>query len=121
MIEYLKKYSKIIITVLALVFIASGALLLCKSPDTPVAVEVSAPDEAKPPDSGPVLGDTVNINTAGVTELMKLSGIGEVLAQRIVDYRNEHGDFKFPEELMEVKGIGEGRFDAVRYYIRLED
>ncbi len=56
----------------------------------------------------------VNINTATVAELKTLPGIGDVLAQRIVDYREAHGAFSSIEELMQVSGIGEKRFAAIR-------
>lgn len=49
----------------------------------------------------------VNINTATVEELARLNGVGEVKAQAIVDYRNEHGAFKSVEDLKNVKGIGD--------------
>ncbi len=49
----------------------------------------------------------VNINTGGVEELKKLPGVGEALAQKIIDYRNENGKFKTVEDLKNVSGIGE--------------
>ncbi|MFC2170301.1 ComEA family DNA-binding protein [Acidobacteriota bacterium] len=56
----------------------------------------------------------VNINTATVTELQSLPRIGAKVAQRIVDFRNEHGQFKKIEELMKVKGIGEKTFEQLK-------
>lgn len=55
----------------------------------------------------------VNINTADVAVLAQLPGIGEVLAQRIVDYRKAHGSFTAIEQLTNVEGIGEGKLEAI--------
>ena len=50
----------------------------------------------------------VNLNTAGLEELDTLPGIGPVRAQAILDWREEHGPFRYVEELIYVSGIGEG-------------
>jgi competence ComEA-like helix-hairpin-helix protein len=61
----------------------------------------------------------VNLNTATKAELMSLPGIGEVIAERILEYRRQKR-FERPEELMEVKGIGPKKFERIRPYIRVE-
>ncbi|MBW2066461.1 MAG: helix-hairpin-helix domain-containing protein [Deltaproteobacteria bacterium] len=48
----------------------------------------------------------ININVATVEELMKLKNVGQTYAERIVQYREENGPFKAPEEITQVKGIG---------------
>ena len=55
----------------------------------------------------------VNINTAGLEELMSLPGIGERRAQAILDDREENGPYRYPEELVRVKGIGEGILENI--------
>ncbi len=56
----------------------------------------------------------VNINNASMTELNSLPGIGEVLANRIIEYRSEKGDFKSVEELKNVSGIGDKKFSEIK-------
>lgn len=55
----------------------------------------------------------ININTAGVAELDKLPGIGPALAERILQYRNEHGAFGKPEDLKKVSGIGDKTYEKM--------
>jgi competence protein ComEA len=62
----------------------------------------------------------MNINLASAKELEDLPGIGEVLAQRIVDFRTKIGSFQQLEQLMEVAGIGQKRFEAIRDLITLD-
>lgn len=50
----------------------------------------------------------VDVNTAGLDELMTLPGIGQARAQAILDDRAANGSYRYPENLIRVKGIGEG-------------
>lgn len=62
----------------------------------------------------------ININTAYAPDLMLLPGVGPVMAERIVEYREQKGPFKKPEDLMKVKGIGEKKFDQLKQWIVVE-
>lgn len=65
-------------------------------------------------------GGKVNVNTATVKELDDaLPGIGPTLAQRIVDYREQHGPFRSPEDIKNVSGIGERRFEQIKDLITI--
>ena len=59
----------------------------------------------------------VDLNTAGVDELMTLPGIGEKRAEDIIAYRQANGPFRIPEELTEVPGIGEGILEGLIDYV----
>lgn len=69
-------------------------------------------DSSEPAVTGQVAVAKVNINTASREELMKLKGIGPVYADRIIEHRKERGPFQKPEDIMKVKGIGEGTWEA---------
>ena len=56
----------------------------------------------------------VNINTATQTELETLTGIGPSIAARIIQYRKENGKFESIEELKNVSGIGDSKFEDIR-------
>jgi len=73
-----------------------------------VVTAAEVPQEALLPDLSPL-----DLNAATGEELQTLPGIGAELAERIVAYREEHGAFGSVEEIMEVPGIGEGKFAAL--------
>lgn len=63
--------------------------------------------------------NTININTATQSELETLSGIGSSTASKIIDYRNKNGKFKTIQDLMNVSGIGEAKFNSIKDYISI--
>jgi competence protein ComEA len=80
------------------------------------------PTAARPAIAGPSPATTtvaavdakININTADVKELMKLSGVGRSLAEKIVQYRDAHGPFKKATDLRKVEGVGDGLWEKNR-------
>jgi competence protein ComEA len=63
----------------------------------------------------------VNLNTAGTEQLTTIPGIGESMAQRIVEWRDEHGPFRRVEDLMKVKGIGEKSLEKLRPHVTVAE
>lgn len=82
----------------------------------PPALQTLPPETSLPPETvstEPPVVFPININTATVEEFMALPGIGDVLARRIFAYRETHGSFASPEELMLVEDIGEKRLEDI--------
>lgn len=84
----------------------------------PPVVMDSAPTETE---ETVALSETVNINTADLEELDTLPGIGPVKAAAIIAWREEHGLFQYPEQLLEVSGIGEKTLEGLIDLVRIGD
>jgi competence protein ComEA len=70
--------------------------------------------------SGSRAESRININTASTDTLQALPGIGQVMAQRIVDYRDTNGSFTSIDDLEQVQGIGTNILDTIRDQITVE-
>jgi competence protein ComEA len=85
------------------------------------ATPASAVPPAAPsgPTGAPAPGAPIDLNAATVTQLDQLPGVGPVLAQRIVDYRTQHGSFRSTDELRQVSGIGDAKFADLKNLVRV--
>lgn len=101
----------ITLAVLAASAILAVHLSLPLSHAYPMSPISTIPAAARPLSSG------LNINTATKKELMELPGIGEVLAQAIIDSRKNDGMFHYLEDLLMVRGIGEKTFADIESLI----
>jgi competence protein ComEA len=94
-----------------------------ESPDNPFSV---IPTSNLPftvistPVGSTVTPNLININTAALGELDTLPGIGPTTAQKIIDYRNQHGPFGSITEIMNVAGIGPSTFDLIQGLISVK-
>ena len=80
-------------------------------------LELSDSFNYKKKDISSLTEKSINLNTAGINELVLLPGIGEKTAEKIIQLRSERGKFRKLEELMDVKGIGEEKFNKMKKFL----
>ncbi|MBI3742453.1 MAG: helix-hairpin-helix domain-containing protein [Chloroflexi bacterium] len=88
----------------------------------PTKNEIAVPNLAPTPASNkiPTPSGKININKATASELDALPGIGPAIANAILDYRKQNGDFKKPEDIKKVRGIGDSIFEQIKDKITVE-
>ena len=64
--------------------------------------------------------EKIEVNSATVEQLQEVPGIGQTLAERIIEFRKEHGPFERVEDLLNVQGIGERTLERMRPYLEVE-
>ena len=95
--------------------LADGSQILVPAPPAKQgAVPAGSTGAAAPVPGASAPGALVNVNTATATDLEALPGIGEVIAQAIVDYRTENGPFTSVDALLDVSGIGDATLAEIR-------
>ena len=120
-INVTKKVKVIVFIAIAIIALALGLYLECC--DKKEFIISSVPKQMQTHKSGNENKShyddkgRLDINLATAEELMKLTGIGEVIASRIVNYREENGQFMAVEELTLIPGIGYKILDNNREYI----
>lgn len=124
----MKRFRKLLFPLLTLCFVLllAGYALGRGSRSGPVLSTQRSPApaesaQARSLPSAPTEPVRIELNRAGLEELMTLPGIGQTRAERILAYRQAHGAFKSAAELMEVAGIGEGIFAEIRDLVYVEE
>lgn len=112
----LNKKAKIILAAAVFVLLAgAGGLVEHFERDAFIMEEVAVDDDALyMPDGESEIDGKININAASAEELEILDGIGEALSERIVKYRDDNGPFMTIEEIMNVSGISDKKFENIK-------
>ena len=95
----------------------------CRSRETntnpPPAISGSQVDKPSAPEPR-LQQPCLNLNIATTEELIKLPGVGDVIAKRIIDYRERHGRLRRPEEIIIVEGFSERKYRAIAELVCVE-
>jgi competence ComEA-like helix-hairpin-helix protein len=121
----------VVLLLIAGLFTGSAVLIIRGRPEPPAGEPLNFAVELPKPTTGSSVGtraskiekergEKIDINVATPEELVSLPGIGPVLAGRIVEYREDIGRFTTPSEIIEVKGIGEGKYRMIEEYITVD-
>ena len=117
------KQEKLVIYFLVAMLVLGLAVKFYKAKVSRIDLKVEKSDLSQEKiDIGKIIREKqiVKINTATVQDFIRLPGIGPALAERIVEYREKNGSFLAIEDLKNVSGIGDKKYDRIKDYLALE-
>ncbi|MDD5449426.1 MAG: helix-hairpin-helix domain-containing protein [Candidatus Omnitrophica bacterium] len=117
MLELTKQEKRVIIFLMATALLGTGMLCYKALRGRP-RVEIQAGERGLAAEIAAF--KIIDINKASKDELARLKGIGPSLAEQIIKYREANGRFNDTEELKEVKGIGQAKYDSIKDNIKVE-
>jgi competence ComEA-like helix-hairpin-helix protein len=107
-----------------LIFLIAAVFISCAPHEKSAKTGTSAPISNRAGES--LVANTalrnacVNLNTATREELMQLRGVGEVMSRKIIEYRERHGPFRRPEEIIIIEGFSERKYRAMAGQVCVE-
>ena len=115
----MKKVLIFLLPSIAVIFLAfaSGVLYGHYTAETTAPITVDAEITAEDPNTSKVISGKININTATKEDLLYVPGIGEVIAEKIIEYRETNGPFITYEDLENVSGIGPKKLEQLSEFL----
>jgi competence protein ComEA len=98
--------------------LADGQQVIVPARGSPAAAGIAPAGATGGAGESPGAGAAISLSTASEAQLETIDGIGPALAGRIIEYRDTHGGFRSIDELKQVSGIGDKRFETLRKALR---
>ncbi len=114
------RHGTILFVLLGLILLAVAGFMLFAQENTAQSTFLARDGVPALPQASMPDGE-INVNTAGKETLVLLPGVGEATAAEIIREREAHGPFRYPEDLLAVRGIGEKKLADMLPYIRLDE
>ncbi len=102
------------VIMIGVLMLGAAGLVAPELPEIDTAVRTAQPGVQEQGERKPV-----DVNKATVEQLQQVPGIGPALAQRIIDFRTEHGLFEKVDDLLNVRGIGTTTLDKLKPYLTI--
>ena len=113
----MKKGSAIMLTLIALLFCLVIGIFIGRNTNSKAALLPINADDLSATNNA-AIDYRLDINSATKAQLMELPGIGEILAEEIIAYRSQNGNFESVDDLIFVEGIGEKKLSQIEHMIR---